>query len=194
MGIHHSYSQLFEFLSFLVTNDVKKSRRGYHGSIFFKCWNSMLLEPRNALVLHILSAYTILSSMSIHFPEYVVSLWGVQKLLTNLDGNIIPCITIHIPWMFAALVSWRERCDLISFHCHLTKAVVSFSLPLTLQESILHYNTRYNKRWNFEALHHYFTEVLDREESSYFFASVLPGMVQLALELPNICTQVSVVI
>ncbi|PIK41639.1 putative poly(ADP-ribose) glycohydrolase [Apostichopus japonicus] len=63
------------------------------------------------------------------------------------------------------------------------------SSSVDLEESILHYNTRYNKRWNFEALHHYFTEVLDREESSYFFASVLPGMVQLALELPNICTQ-----
>lgn len=139
MGIHHSYSQLFEFLSFLVTNDVKKSKSGYHGSLFFKCWNSMLLEPRNALVLHILSAYFILSSMSIHFPEYVVSLWGVQKLLTNLDGNIIPCRTIHIPWMFAALVSWRERCDLkgcSKFFSSIDTAGIYITLQHKIQQEV----------------------------------------------------------
>ncbi|KAJ8022912.1 Poly(ADP-ribose) glycohydrolase [Holothuria leucospilota] len=62
------------------------------------------------------------------------------------------------------------------------------SSSVDLEESILLYNSRYNKRWNFEAMHHFFTEVVDRSETSNFFKSTLPQIVQLALKLPKICT------
>lgn len=58
-----------------------------------------------------------------------------------------------------------------------------------LEEAILTYNARYSQRWNFRALHTLFTEVLDSEETVYFFDRVLPEMIRLALQLPKLCTQ-----
>ncbi|KAK3930661.1 Poly(ADP-ribose) glycohydrolase [Frankliniella fusca] len=57
-----------------------------------------------------------------------------------------------------------------------------------LEAAILSYNSRYNERWNFRALHILFEEVLDREESEYFFREVLPAMAVLALQLPELVT------
>nr|XP_054773883.1 poly(ADP-ribose) glycohydrolase-like [Lytechinus pictus] len=58
-----------------------------------------------------------------------------------------------------------------------------------LEEAILTYNARYSQRWNFRALHTLFTDVLDAEETTYFFDKILPEMVNLALRLPKLCTQ-----
>lgn len=57
-----------------------------------------------------------------------------------------------------------------------------------LEAAILSYNSRYNERWNFRALHTLFEEALDSEESEYFFRDVLPAMVVLALQLPELIT------
>ncbi|XP_031574946.1 poly(ADP-ribose) glycohydrolase-like [Actinia tenebrosa] len=58
-----------------------------------------------------------------------------------------------------------------------------------LQDAILKYNARYSSRWNFEALHSYFNEVLDGNERNEFFNQTLPAMVRLTLQLPEVCTQ-----
>lgn len=58
-----------------------------------------------------------------------------------------------------------------------------------LQDAILKYNAHYSKRWNFEALHSYFNEVLDASRRNEFFSETLPAMVSLALRLPTLCTQ-----
>ncbi|KAL9978494.1 hypothetical protein ACROYT_G016017 [Oculina patagonica] len=58
-----------------------------------------------------------------------------------------------------------------------------------LQDAILKYNAHYSKRWNFEALHSYFNEVLDASKRNEFFNQTLPAMVSLALRLPTLCTQ-----
>ncbi|XP_068725085.1 poly(ADP-ribose) glycohydrolase-like isoform X1 [Montipora capricornis] len=60
---------------------------------------------------------------------------------------------------------------------------------LELQDAILKYNAHYSKRWNFEALHSYFNEVLDVAARKEFFNQTLPAMVTLALRLPSLCTQ-----
>lgn len=60
---------------------------------------------------------------------------------------------------------------------------------IELQDAILKYNAHYSKRWNFEALHSYFNEVLDVAGREEFFDKTLPAMVNLALRLPTLCTQ-----
>ncbi|XP_013781094.1 poly(ADP-ribose) glycohydrolase-like [Limulus polyphemus] len=58
-----------------------------------------------------------------------------------------------------------------------------------LEEAILNYNSQYSKRWDFRGLHTFFTEVLNYQNGAEFFSSVLPGIIDLALHLPDICTQ-----
>lgn len=57
-----------------------------------------------------------------------------------------------------------------------------------LETAILSFNSRYNERWNFRALHSLFNDVLDKEEAEVFFKEVLPSMVLLALQLPELVT------
>ena len=57
-----------------------------------------------------------------------------------------------------------------------------------LESAILSYNSRYNERWNFRALHSLFNEVLEKEETDLFFREVLPPMIRLALQLPELLT------
>lgn len=57
-----------------------------------------------------------------------------------------------------------------------------------LEAAILHYNSKYSQRWDFVALHKFFSETLEEEETEYFFASVLPKLIQLALSLPKFVT------
>lgn len=57
-----------------------------------------------------------------------------------------------------------------------------------LESAILSYNSRYNEKWNFRALHTLFDEVLEKEEADVYFRDVLPGMVSLALQLPELVT------
>ncbi|KAI4458437.1 poly adp-ribose glycohydrolase [Holotrichia oblita] len=52
-----------------------------------------------------------------------------------------------------------------------------------LEAAIKCYNTRLS---SFAALHYFFEEVLDEEEGEAFFKTLLPGIVRLALKLPEI--------
>ncbi|XP_020278615.1 poly(ADP-ribose) glycohydrolase-like [Pseudomyrmex gracilis] len=56
-----------------------------------------------------------------------------------------------------------------------------------LESAILSYND-YTQRWNFAALHHFFSEVMEVEETNLFFETLLPKLVQLALQLPVLLT------
>ena len=57
-----------------------------------------------------------------------------------------------------------------------------------LEKSILSYNSRYAGKWNFNSLHALFNSVLSKSDTEVFFKKTLPGMVDLALNLPNIVT------
>ncbi|XP_012540752.1 poly(ADP-ribose) glycohydrolase [Monomorium pharaonis] len=57
-----------------------------------------------------------------------------------------------------------------------------------LEEAILSYNQIYAQRWNFAGLHHFFSEILDSEETTMFFETLMPKIVQLALQLPVLLT------
>ncbi|XP_070156004.1 poly(ADP-ribose) glycohydrolase isoform X2 [Polyergus mexicanus] len=57
-----------------------------------------------------------------------------------------------------------------------------------LENAILSYNQIYAQRWNFAALHHFFSEVLDPEETAVFFKTLMPKIIQLALQLPMLLT------
>ena len=59
---------------------------------------------------------------------------------------------------------------------------------LDFEEALLTYNSHYSKRWSFVGLHSYFGEICSEEESSSFFGTLLPQIIDLALSLPNIVT------
>ncbi|XP_046667271.1 poly(ADP-ribose) glycohydrolase-like isoform X2 [Homalodisca vitripennis] len=58
-----------------------------------------------------------------------------------------------------------------------------------LEAAILHYNSKYSDRWDFRALHSFFSTALEEVETEHFFAKVLPKVVKLALSLPTLLTQ-----
>ncbi|XP_050589129.1 poly(ADP-ribose) glycohydrolase-like isoform X1 [Bombus affinis] len=64
----------------------------------------------------------------------------------------------------------------------------SFVSTHQLENAILSYNHTYAQRWDFTALHHFFSEVLDEDETNNFFETLMPKMVQLALQLPVLVT------
>ncbi|KAG6462644.1 poly(ADP-ribose) glycohydrolase isoform X2 [Manduca sexta] len=55
-----------------------------------------------------------------------------------------------------------------------------------LAEAIISYNTKFKKIWKFKALHKFFNEYLEEEESQYFFDVTLPEIAKLALSLPKL--------
>lgn len=55
-----------------------------------------------------------------------------------------------------------------------------------LEKAILSYNSKYEHIWKFTALHTLFQEELEEEESFAFFENVLPKLIQLALQLPDL--------
>jgi poly(ADP-ribose) glycohydrolase len=57
-----------------------------------------------------------------------------------------------------------------------------------LEAVMLSYNSKYSERWDFLVLHLLFTEVFSEDETSNFFSTLLPQIVQLALQLPSILT------
>ncbi|XP_033114188.1 poly(ADP-ribose) glycohydrolase-like [Anneissia japonica] len=63
------------------------------------------------------------------------------------------------------------------------------SNSLDLEVAVLKYNARYCNKWNFRGLHSFFGEVLDEDEQDHFFQVTMPAIIDLALQLPNICTQ-----
>ncbi|GIX91147.1 poly(ADP-ribose) glycohydrolase [Caerostris extrusa] len=58
-----------------------------------------------------------------------------------------------------------------------------------LERAILQYNSQYREKWNFNGLHTFFQLCFSDDERCYFFEETLPKMINMALDLPNICTQ-----
>ncbi|KAL1117697.1 hypothetical protein AAG570_004012, partial [Ranatra chinensis] len=56
---------------------------------------------------------------------------------------------------------------------------------ISLESAIFSYNSKYSQKWKFDALHKLFTETLDEAEAEYFFKTILPGIINLALSLPD---------
>ncbi|XP_076249329.1 poly(ADP-ribose) glycohydrolase [Calliopsis andreniformis] len=77
----------------------------------------------------------------------------------------------------------RNRWELIQ-----ESLLQNFVSTQQLETAILSYNHIYAQRWNFAALHHFFSEVVDEEETNIFFEVLLPKMVRLALQLPVLVT------
>ena len=65
----------------------------------------------------------------------------------------------------------------------------SFSSSNDLEEAILVYNHHYKDKWNFEAWHSYCNIVLNPVQREKLFSDLIPGIVNLALQLPSIVTQ-----
>ncbi|XP_012287072.1 poly(ADP-ribose) glycohydrolase [Orussus abietinus] len=57
-----------------------------------------------------------------------------------------------------------------------------------MEAAILSYNNKYVQRWDFAALRHFFSQVVDEEEATHFFKELFPKIVQLALQLPTLVT------
>ncbi|KAJ8672540.1 hypothetical protein QAD02_003799 [Eretmocerus hayati] len=57
-----------------------------------------------------------------------------------------------------------------------------------LEAAILSYNHKYVEKWDFTAFHHFFNEYIDDEEMKMCLGTLVPKMIQLALQLPNLIT------
>ncbi|XP_057337109.1 poly(ADP-ribose) glycohydrolase-like [Microplitis mediator] len=57
---------------------------------------------------------------------------------------------------------------------------------LQLEAAILSYKSKYIPKWNFNALHYFFENLMDKESTEMFFDKLFPKMVQLALQLPTL--------
>lgn len=55
-----------------------------------------------------------------------------------------------------------------------------------LEEAILSYNKSFASSWNFRGLHKY-CDILPIDERHYMFDQLLPEMIKLALQLPDLC-------
>jgi len=70
-----------------------------------------------------------------------------------------------------------------------TTLLQTFSSSNDLEEAILVYNHHYKDKWNFESWHSYCNIELDAVQREELFSTLLPGIVNLALQLPNLVTQ-----
>eukprot|EP00160_Parvularia_atlantis_P003608 Unigene13020_Nuclearia_a/m.39490 Unigene13020_Nuclearia_a/g.39490 ORF Unigene13020_Nuclearia_a/g.39490 Unigene13020_Nuclearia_a/m.39490 type:complete len:325 (-) Unigene13020_Nuclearia_a:636-1610(-) len=61
-----------------------------------------------------------------------------------------------------------------------------YRCPQDLQDAILVYNDTYTAEWSFAAMHHFFNEHVTADESRSFFRELLPKMVLLCLQLPEL--------
>ncbi|KDR17705.1 Poly(ADP-ribose) glycohydrolase [Zootermopsis nevadensis] len=77
----------------------------------------------------------------------------------------------------------RQRWELVQEA--LLKTIVSSQ---QLETVILSYNSKYIERWDFSVLHLLFKEVFSEDETNSFFATLLPKIIQLALQLPVLLT------
>ncbi|XP_046631255.1 poly(ADP-ribose) glycohydrolase-like [Daphnia pulicaria] len=56
---------------------------------------------------------------------------------------------------------------------------------IELEKAILSYNSRYNNIWNFNRFHEFVDQKLTPNERKRFFDHILPGVIRLAIELPE---------
>ncbi|XP_067828626.1 poly(ADP-ribose) glycohydrolase isoform X2 [Heptranchias perlo] len=64
-----------------------------------------------------------------------------------------------------------------------------FTNSLDVKDAILKYNAGFAKKWDFTILNYLCTEDLDDVETQHLLQSLLPEMVEMALRLPDVCTQ-----
>ncbi|XP_064649413.1 poly(ADP-ribose) glycohydrolase-like [Lineus longissimus] len=103
----------------------------------------------------------------------------------DADHVRMPCSNENIyPVLKDGKKELKNRWDLIR-----TALLDNITSSYDVEEAIIAYNSRYENKWDFSGLHTFFTELLEAEESNFFFKQVFPKMVELALRLPNICTQ-----
>ncbi|XP_032515488.2 poly(ADP-ribose) glycohydrolase-like [Danaus plexippus] len=55
-----------------------------------------------------------------------------------------------------------------------------------LASAILTYQTQFKDIWKFKAMHRFFNEYWDKNDSEYFFENTLPKVARLALDLPEL--------
>lgn len=55
-----------------------------------------------------------------------------------------------------------------------------------LEKAVKTYNNKYEKTWDFSTLHELFEDETDDEDNELIFKEVIPKLIDLALELPNI--------
>ena len=77
----------------------------------------------------------------------------------------------------------RQRWELIQEG--LLKTIMSCQ---QLETAVLSYNSKYSKSWDFTTLRILFNEILSEEETDNFFTTLLPQIIQLALQLPTLLT------
>ena len=131
--------------------------------------------------------HTVMFQPTLHNPRLLSPKLSPNKFRDVWDGNHVrsPCS----PQSLYPVKTDTGETKLLS-RWALIKA--SLSKPIgnsyDLEEAIMEYNTRQANKWSFGALHAYFTEVATDEESSAFFTSLLPKIITLALQLPDIVT------
>lgn len=74
----------------------------------------------------------------------------------------------------------RDRWSLIQ-----TALTKDIRTSYDLEDAILSYNTKYCKTWKFSGLHRLFQDI-DEADCESFFADILPGIIRLALALPEL--------
>ncbi|XP_038639175.1 poly(ADP-ribose) glycohydrolase isoform X2 [Scyliorhinus canicula] len=65
----------------------------------------------------------------------------------------------------------------------------TFTNSEDVKDAILKYNAGYAKKWDFTILKNLCTEVLNDVETQHLLQTLLPGMAELAVRLPTLCTQ-----
>ncbi|XP_002155531.4 poly(ADP-ribose) glycohydrolase isoform X1 [Hydra vulgaris] len=109
------------------------------------------------------------------YPEYYKDYWDKTHVrMPCSDENLYPTSDKKI----------QKRWDLIE-----EALLKGFQTSKDLEDAVLKYNHHYKNKWNFEAWHSYCNIYLDDRGRDYLFKKLLPSMVRLALQLPNIVTQ-----
>ncbi|XP_032792418.2 poly(ADP-ribose) glycohydrolase [Daphnia magna] len=68
------------------------------------------------------------------------------------------------------------------------------SCSLELEKAILSYNSRYNQIWNFRGFHEFVDKELSSTERQKLFDHILPGIIRLAIEVPERVTRTPVLL
>lgn len=79
-------------------------------------------------------------------------------------------------------ITEKSRWDLI--RSALSENPISSSREM--EEAIKKYNNKYADQWSFNLLHELFEDEFGEEDSTYFFENVMPKIIDLALELPEL--------
>lgn len=111
--------------------------------------------------------------MPIPFHSQVQNIW-------NSDAVKMPYSNFNV-YESSVMKREKSRWDLIKNTLKNT-----FRSAQDIEKAIKTYNKKYENVWKFEALQKYF-EKLEDAEKTYLFQRVIPEMIKLALQLPELC-------